>query len=287
VHDFHYRLPARMGGQRPGAHAGSSRGPGMEFISHQSLYNQPDPRRLDVRASLREPRGDWLVRVSRQRVSVPVYVVADVSPSMAFGAKHSKLQVLADFAEAAGHSAFRAGDPAGLIAFDYSEREDLFRPAALSRGAGQQLAAPLRLAPVSRAMPAKANLAAGLLQAAQRLAGRQALVFLASDFHWPLAPLDDVLGLLARACVVPVVIWDPAELEPPAEDGLVVLRDAENASRRTLWLRPRLRQQWRAAVAARRDALKAFFEQRGLRPFYVEGAFNAEAMSEYFLEANL
>ncbi|HEY5754488.1 MAG TPA: hypothetical protein VIU34_01635, partial [Steroidobacter sp.] len=123
--EFHYRLPRRSGGWRPGSHPGSSLGAGQEFVSHVSLYDRPDPRRLDLRASLREVRGDWLVRVNRQRVSVPVHVVADVSTSMSFGAPQSKLQVLADFVTALGHSAFRVGDALGMLAFDAHERTDL------------------------------------------------------------------------------------------------------------------------------------------------------------------
>jgi hypothetical protein len=56
--EFHYRLPQRVAGWRPGSHPGSSLGVGQEFVSHASLYDWPDPRRLDLRASVREVRGD-------------------------------------------------------------------------------------------------------------------------------------------------------------------------------------------------------------------------------------
>src|SRR5690606_14686846 len=109
VEEFHYRLPRRFSGQRPGSHPGSSLGAGQEFVSHANLHDRPDPRRLDLRASLRDLRGNWLVRVYRQRVSTPVYAVVDVSASMNFGSPRTKLQVAADFIEALGQSAFRAG----------------------------------------------------------------------------------------------------------------------------------------------------------------------------------
>jgi hypothetical protein len=63
------------------------------------------------------------------------------------------------------------------------------------------------------------------------------------------------------------------------------MRDAESGIRRTLFLRPKLRTQWRDAVAARRAELDAFFSARDLRPFFIHGAFDAEAMSDYFFEA--
>ena len=102
-------LPYRVGGWRPGAHPGTRLGAGQEFVSHMSLYARPDPRRLDLRASLRDLSNDWLVRVHRQRASVPVHAIVDVSASMAFGARKTKLQVAADFVEALGQSAVAGG----------------------------------------------------------------------------------------------------------------------------------------------------------------------------------
>ena len=125
---------------RPGSHPGSSLGAGQEFVSHVSLYDRPDPRRLDLRASLRDLSGDWLVRVNRQRAGIPVHVVADVSASMRFGALKPKLHVVAEFVEALGQSAFRVGDALGMLAFDARERTDLFVPAHLSRGTGSVMA---------------------------------------------------------------------------------------------------------------------------------------------------
>ena len=124
----------------------------------------------------------------------------------------------------------------------------------------------------------------GLEAAVQRIAGRRGLIFLVSDFHWPLERLNPILDLLAHAHVVPIIVWDTAEIEPPALDALAQLRDAESGARRTLWLRPKLRSQWLDAVARRRTELDAIFAARAIRPFYVVGAFEAEAMSQYFLE---
>jgi len=145
-----------------------------------SLYDRPDPRRLDLRASIRDVRGDWLIRVNRQRAAVAVHVVVDVSASMSFGSPKPKLHVVADFVEALGHSAFRVGDALGMVAFDEIERMDLFVPSLMSRGSGSLMARLLR------SCSSAARGAAGLEAAAHRLAGRPGLVFLVSDFHWPL-----------------------------------------------------------------------------------------------------
>lgn len=277
--EFHYRLPRRSGGWRPGSHPGSSLGAGHEFISHVSLYDRPDPRRLDLRASLREVRGDWLVRVNRQRVSVPVYAIVDVSASMSFGFPKSKLQVVADFVTALGDSAFRVGDALGMLAFDAHERSDLFVPALLSRGMGEVMASMLT------SCEGAAGSSEGLQEAALHVAGRQGLIFIASDFHWPLDRLDTVLDLLAHCYVVPLVIWDPAEIQPPKHDGLMPLRDVESGSRSTVWLRPRMRERWQEAVEQRRAELNKLFAARGIRLFYISGEFDGEALSDYFFEA--
>jgi uncharacterized protein (DUF58 family) len=288
--EFHYRLPGRVSGQRPGSHPGSSIGAGQEFVSHMSLYDRPDPRRLDLRASLRGLSGEWLVRVNRQRAGASVRALVDVSASMMFGSQRPKLHVVADFIEALGMSAFRVGDAVGMMAFDNIERPDLFIPARVSRGMGSMMGDALReVCDGGGHAPGSGSTLGtdGLEDAASRLAGQQGLVFLVSDFHWPLERLDIALDLLAHAGVVPVIVWDPAETEPPTRNALASLRDAESGARRTLWLRPRLRQEWRRAVAQRRAEIDTYFATHAIRPFYVEGVFNADALSRYFFEADL
>jgi hypothetical protein len=125
----------------------------------------------------------------------------------------------------------------------------------------------------------------GLADAAWHVAGREGLIFLVSDFHWPLERLAPVLNTLTRAHVVPLVVWDEAEIEPPATNAIAPLRDAESGTHRTLWLRQSLRTKWREGVARRRTEIEEFFAARMLRPFYVQGAFQGERLSRYFLEA--
>jgi hypothetical protein len=136
-----------------------------------------------------------------------------------------------------------------------------------------------------RAGDARTSIDASLKHAVQRLAGKLALVFLVSDFHWPLVVLDEVLDMLAGASVVPLVVWDWAETDPPSNGALLSARDAESGARRTLWMRETLRMQWRASVERWRSEINALFGARGLQPFWVQGAFEAEALSRYFLES--
>ncbi|MBP0595621.1 MxaS protein [Paraburkholderia sp. LEh10] len=280
--EFQYRLPLRVSGARPGGHRGSSVGIGQEFAAHTRLFDHPDPRRIDVRASVRTVQREWLVRVHRQRVAVPVHAVVDVSGSMRFGAARTKLDVVAAFVEALGHSAFRIGDPVGMLPFDDAAREDLFVPARHARGMGPLMAELLRdCAPRHTGAPPRAS---GLRDIATRLAGCACLVFLVSDFHWPLAALPGLLDTLTHAWVVPIVVWDRAEVEPPSSNGWLSLGDIESGEARTMWMRGSVRERWRDAVAERRAQIGALFARHGIRPFFNEGAFDAEALSRYFLE---
>ena len=284
VDEFHYQLPRRFGGWRPGSQRGLSQGSGQEFAAHRRLFDHPDPRRIDLRASVRDGRGDWLVRIHRLRVAIPVHLVVDVSASMHFGADRRKLDVVADLAEALGYSAFRSGDSVGLLAFDQREREDLFVPARHSRGNGSLMARTLRDCGAPPGAVPHGSALAGLRRTTERLVGRGGLVFLASDFHWPLEGLGALLDQLAPACVVPVVAWDPAETEPPPSRALVALSDAETGVRRSLWMRESLRTRWRDAVAMRRAELSALFGSHGMPPFHLHGRFDAEALTRYFME---
>jgi uncharacterized protein (DUF58 family) len=277
--EFRYRSPRRVPGQRAGSHAATALGAGLEFVTHQSLYARPDPRRLDLRASIASLSSDWLVRVNRQRAAMTVRLLVDVSASMHFGAP-SKMEVVTGFVQALGHSAFRVGDAVGMVAFDARERPDLRIPAWRHRGMGDMLAAMLLQC------QGGAGGMQGLREAASLLAGRSGIVFLVSDFHWPLAGLDEVLDQLAPAHVVPLVVWDPAETEPPAREGLALLSDAESGATRTLWLRPALRTRWRDAVRARGAELDHLFGAHGVRPFYLQGSFDAEALSRHLYEGD-
>lgn len=275
---FVYRIPGRSGAHRPGAHQASTNGAGNAFHSHARLFDHPDPRRLDVRASLRAGRGEWLVRAYRQRATISVRLVVDVSASMHVGAPLRKLDIAARFAESAAYSAFGVGDTVGMLAFDAAHREDLYFPATRSRGAGQAMRSALAASRPGR------NAGCGLVETARRLAGRRELVFLVSDFHWPLAATAEAMNMLSHAWVVPLVVWDQTEIAPPSMDGFVTLRDAETGSATPVWVNARLRQRWTAQLASRRHALDKLFGACSILPVHMHGSYDAQALSRYFLE---
>jgi hypothetical protein len=278
---FYYRIPGRSGGVHPGAHRGDTAGSGNEFMSHARLFDYPDPRRLDLRATLRSIDKEWYVRVYRQRTAVPLIALVDVSASMNADASHRKSDVVAAFVESMGNSAFRTGDPAGMCGFDGDVRHDLFLPARHHIGMAQLMAGLLAGA---SGRHARSN-GCGLPAAAQLLTASRSLVFILSDFHWPLAKLTVALDLLERAWLVPVVVWGESEVSPPTSSGLVRLRDAEGGQVRSLWVNAALRRKWLEQVALRRRALETLFAERQLRPLFITGAFDPEQVSRYFFES--
>jgi hypothetical protein len=129
-----------------------------------------------------------------------------------------------------------------------------------------------------------AGRSAHALRDAQRhLPQRRTLVFLVSDFHLPLAEVDAVLASLTHHDVVPVLLWQDSEFELAAARGLVQGVDPESGQQRWLWWRPALRERWRAARDERRAALGHRFAAQRLFPIVIGGAFDADAVTRYFL----
>ena len=276
IAEVHYRIGAAARGHFPGHHRSHGGDTGLEFRGHVPLLDAPDARRLDLHASLRNPFGDWLVRVHSQRMAIPVVVVADLSASMGFEGARRKVDVLADFVESLGWSAWRTGDRFGFVGCDERVDPALLVPPTRARGAGSALAATLR------GLVLEGRSALGLRDAHRHLPRQRALVFLVSDFHLPLSDIADVLAGLAAHEVVPVVLWQAEEFGIAAERGLAEVIDPESGARRWVWWRPALRARWEAAREARRAALTTLFRARRLAPLVIEGAFDADAVTRHF-----
>ena len=277
VPELYYRLPGRATGAMPGAHRSGSGEGGFEFRGQVPLASARDTRRLDLHASLRDPFGQWMVRQYSLRLAVPVLLVADVSASMAFAGSPPRQQVLADLAQSLAASAWRQGDAFGFVACAAQVRGDLLLAPTRARGAGAALAARLRT------LVLDGSSAQGLLQAWRHLPRRRSLVFLASDFHLPLDDVRAVLASLAGHALVPVVLGDRQEAGPAAARGLLRVVDPETGQRALCWWRPALRDRLARAHQQHRDALRQCFAAQRLRPLFIDGAFDADAVTRHFL----
>lgn len=271
-----YRLDRRVHGIHPGMHRGTESGSGLEPLSHATLLDGGDPRRLDLRASLRDPLRRVLVRRYRQRASIRVQVLADLSASLGVRARGDRLGTLTDLVSALGYSAGRAGDAFAFIGCDEHVREELVLPPTRVSGAWIDLAARLR------SFTPRGRGSEGLLEALPMLGSRRSLVFLASDFHFPLALLDALLAGLARHQVVPVVLADSGEAEPAPGIGLVRVTDAETGAERTLLMRPALRRRLRAEAERRNRALSERFAAHGAAAVRLTDRFEADRVNDRF-----
>ncbi len=275
--DFHYQVSWRSHSAVPGHHYSTQSGGGFEFHGHAPLISHPDPRNIDIHASLHDPFGQFVVRTFRQRSAIPVYVVADLSASMAFRGDGDKPETLAWFSACAAYSAFRTGDPFGFIGCGENVIPQLLLPLRWYKSIADKLWRRL-----NNHTP-KGQSADGLLAAAPLLGRKKSLVFLISDFHFPLATLNQILQNLETHDVVPVVLWDSREEIQP-NWGITRLCDPETGRNRCLIMRPGLRKKIRAAFGQRRDSLISLCAQFGREPFFVEDAFDPEDFTYYFLQ---
>ncbi len=255
------------------------RGAGELFREYVPLQQFPDPRRLDLRAMARDPMEGVHVRVFERRTAIRVYLVADLSRSMLFapGGESVRDWLLA-LARSIAASAHAVGDRFGFVGCASAERELPHWPAQRARTAAFEAIDSLReISPGSTSD--------GLVDAAHHLPRERALVFLASDFHWPTTLLDRVLDALGHHDCVPVWFQTRQAFDWLPRWGLCRLRDLESGSSRLVVLRPRLRERVLEAAREHQQALGRVFLSHGLAPCVMEGGFECDRLSTWFLEA--
>lgn len=276
IKSFSYHIGWRSRGRHPGHHASTQRGMGMEFRGHTTLLSYPDPRRIDIRQTIRDPLEQVYVRLFNQKSATPVYVICDLSGSMNFGAKQRKIKLAAQIAESVAQSASQNHDPFGFIGFDEIVREDWISISSFKSYRAIAMAESLK-----EYHPEPVN-CIGITEVYRYLPRERSLVFLISDFHIPNTVLEESLSNLLRHHIVPIVLWDSAEYKNLPEFGLTNVSDAETGEKRTLFLRKNLRDKIVASFESRRKEIYNLFMRFDMPPFYVEGEFDAHLLTEYF-----
>ncbi len=276
--EFTYHIGWRSRGRHPGRHESSQTGLGMEFRNHAPLIAHPDPRRIDLRQTIRDPFDQVYVRIFNQKSSIPVYVICDLSGSMSFSGRQRKLALASEITASVAYSAHRINDPFGFIGFDDQIREDWLLTAST------RLHGALDVAERLTGFHPHNTGAKALLEVGDYISRERSLIFLVSDFHVPLEMLERALTPLVRHHVVPMVLWDAAEYRSLPEFGIASVADSETGARRTLFLRSSLRQKILQSFAERRQALSNVLMRHNMPPFFVEDGFDADALSEYFFQ---
>lgn len=262
----------------PGAHPGKIVGSGQLFKHHTSLIASPDPRQLDLRASVLNPFEQLLVKNFQQQSRLDVFLVADLSASMAYHGQYNKQQVVVDCLLSIAESAHAMGDRFGFVGCGQSiDRKLLISPANLQHGQVNELARTVKKISLK-------GRAESLLQATNYLPSRSSLVFLLSDFYMPMLKIQQQMQTLNQHTVVPLVLWDQKEAADLPRWGIVKFADMEQGTTRTLFMRPALQQKIMHKLEQRKQQLRHCFRAYGGEPLFIEKGYRAEALSQYFLQ---
>lgn len=275
LEEFHYQLPWRTASAHPGRHAGKHSGGEHEFHGHAPLIARPEAHNIDIHASLLDPFGQFMVRTFRQRGLISVNIIADLSASMGF---HGKMKTLARFTELTAYSAYRSGDHFGFFGCGQDLLPDFHLPPRWYKGSAAELVD--RLAQFD---PGDSH-CRSLLSIAEHCPRHRSLIFLVSDFYFPLHETAEVFDSLLKHDVIPVVLWHPQEYRNLPEWGLVRLEDPETGKDRQLLMRPTLKRKIIAAFETRQERLKHLFTRYGRQPFFLDNAFQADQLTRYFYE---
>lgn len=276
IKKFYYSIGWRSRARHPGSHNSNQRGMGMEFRGHTTLLSYPDPRRIDIRQTIRDPLEQVHVRIFNQKSISPVYALCDLSASMNFGSHYRKLSIASDIIKSVAQSASHAGDPFTFIGFDEEVREDWLTPASFKPHHAIEMADKLK-----DYHPTAEN-SRGLLDVMRYLTRERALIFLISDFHMPLKDLEAAMSELLRHHVVPIVLWDKGEYENLPDFGITNITDSETGAKRTLFLRKDYKQRIIDSFEARKIAINTLFMQFDTPPIFLESTFDADELTEYF-----
>jgi hypothetical protein len=281
--EFVYRFPDKVFGHVPGAHSGTALGSGDRFAGFADLFDYPDPRRLDIRASLRNQAADlaqhdrqrWLVKRYQQRASITLWLLADISKSMSVASvNHERLARLAHMI---AHSAIGLGDRFAMAAFDSVWRQDVTVMPTTQRSMPAFAAEQIMTAKASEAPGAE-----GLFQAADLVNSKRAMVFLASDFCCDLSLVERSLRKLSQYTVIPIV-WRHDDVDHfPSHAGWAETRDAETGQRHSVWMRPGMKKRWQQTMDDHFAKLTECFMRYRIRPLFVDGDITPQQLTEYF-----
>ena len=185
--DITYRPRGRIGGLRVGAHPSRALGSLGTFRDQVPFMTYPDARRIDVRATLRDPFQNTIVRRFQQRAAIDVWMLADLSGSLDYEGQGRKKDIIVALGVALARSVTRLGDRFGLYVCDATIREECSVPSTKRPGIVFDVARYLDEAACRGAS------AAGLLDAADRLVGARKMVL--SGVGFPASSRSPAWGL--------------------------------------------------------------------------------------------
>jgi uncharacterized protein (DUF58 family) len=284
---FFYNINWRSKAYHAGATLTAHHGNGSDFAGFASLLACPDPKRIDIRASVRTVPRQWLVKTYLERAAIRVYAIVDLSSSMLFAGDANMRQQVTEFVSSLAWSANRQGDAFGMRAADDVMQSSLqvlpsFQPGT-AHAVAQQITRYWQSAEAENKAHGRSAIA--MPAAIEAIGPQRSLVFVLSDFYWPDALLEQTLQAAQHHDVIPVILRDRSATEGLPAFGWARLRDMETGEERSWMLRRRLHQQIMAHDEQQRLMLNAKFAKAGTRtPLWLKPGWRAEDVSRHLME---
>lgn len=282
---FFYNINWRSTSYHAGATLTTHHGNGSDFAGFASLLACPDPRRIDIRASVRTVPRQWLVRTYLERAAIRVHAIVDVSSSMFFQGQAHLRQQVTEFVSSLAWSATRQGDAFGMRAANDSPQASLQVLPSFQPGTAQAVARQMTHYWQQAADTRQGQGAAAVPAALEAIGPQRSLVFLISDFYWPEALMTQTLKAAQPHDVIPVVLRDQMATEGLPAFGWARLRDMETGEERSWMLRRSLHRQIAAHARQQAQALNVQFLKAGTRPpLWLPPGWRAEEVSRHLME---
>ena len=278
IETFDYHINWRTKGHHPGQHKSNQRGMGIEFAGHSNLIDYPDPRRIDIRQSMRDPLEQIYVRIFNQRSTTPVMVVTDLSSSMNYGLKRTKLNLASEIGTIISNSVISRSDALGFIGFNEHTETKWWSPLSYRPHKTQLLIKRLK------DHNSIGSGHKGIKNIFRIIPRDHTLIFLISDFHMPIKDIEHSLSRLTKHTIVPIILWNRTEYEDLPRFGIISITDPESGLEKTIFLRKTMLKKIKDQFKRRKKELEKIFLKYNSPPFFVNDRFEALEMTKYFNE---
>ena len=248
----------RLDGLLHGDYRTLFRGFGLDLADLREYQYHDDVRYIDwnVTARLMTP----YVRVYNEEREVAAWFLLDLSPSMDFGSRGQKRDLLIEFVAVLARLLTRHGNRVGALFYGHSV--DTVIPARSGRRHALHVLHKLLSRP--ERSESKATDLRELFQTASRVMQRRSLVFVLSDFISAPGWAEPLALLAQRHEAIAVRLCDPLEFALP-DLGLLAMRDAETGELVFVDTHDRVFRKRFAALAERREReIKSALHQAGV-----------------------
>jgi uncharacterized protein (DUF58 family) len=248
----------------PGSWFSVYKGGGLEFDKISRYDLGENPRWINWAATARIGGQHILKNTYIEERELYLILVVDLSKSMEFGSERvSKRRLAAEIAATLAYSAWRVGDPIGLIGYTVKIEIHL-KP---QRQKAYNFLIPQNVLSFQTQHGTQGKVSSVF----ESLPAKRALVFWLSDFLEELAEIKKALKVMgSRHDVIPVVLHDPRERELPQYRGGLRLRDLETGMERMLWFTKKNRATFHAEAKKREEDLNSLFKQLNLDYLWID-----------------